>query len=211
MTGGDPQQQPQRGSGAAGAERERVVAAFERAAAERGYRRLSMEDVVHCAGASRAEIEAHFASLDQGLAAAQEAFLARLRRDAVAACEEQEEWPQRVRTALGAVLDSLVEGSAVARAFAVEATAANLAAANRQLATLERFAAMLAEGRRHHPAATELPALTERLLVGGVASIAFSRLLAEEAIALPDLEPELAELLLMPYLGGVAARRVARA
>jgi AcrR family transcriptional regulator len=211
VTGGDPQPQPRRGSGTAGAERERVVVAFGRAASECGYARLRMEDVARCAAMPAVAVEAHFASLDEGLAAAQEAFLDRLWRDAVAACEEQEEWPQRVRAALGAVLDSLGEGSAVARAFAVEATAASLAAANRQLATLERFAAMLAAGRRHHPAATELPTLTERLLVGGVASIVFSRLLAEEAMALPGLGPELVELVLLPYLGEAAARRVARA
>jgi AcrR family transcriptional regulator len=188
-----------------------VVAAFARAAADRGYARLRTADVARYAGVSLGEVEGYFESVEQGLAAAQQAFLDRLRLDAVAACEEPGEWPLRVRAALGAVLTSLVEASAVARAFSVEATAASLAAANRQLAALERFAAMLEEGRRHHPAAASLPAVTERVLIGGVASIVSARLLAEEAAALPALEPELLELLLLPYLGEAEARRIAGA
>jgi hypothetical protein len=44
-------------------------------------------------------------------------------------------------------------------------------------------------------------------LVGGVASIISDRLLSEEPQALIDLEPQLAEFLLVPYLGRAEASR----
>lgn len=198
--GGDPQRPPKAGSDSDGNERERIVAAFARAAAEHGYAQLETGHVARYAGLGPGALEAHFDSVEQGLAAAQEEFLDGLRRDAISAAEDPDEWPLKVRAALAAVLASLAEAGAVARALGVEASAVSLAATGRQLAALERFASMLAEGRRHYPAAASLPPVTERLLVGGVASVVTARLLAEEAAALPGLERELTELLLLPYV-----------
>ena len=93
--------------------------------------------------------------------------------------------------------------------FTANLAAANLAATERQFAAVESFAAMLRDGRRLYPRAAELPAPTERALVGGIASIISGHLLAEEPQALSELEPELAELVLMPYLGQTEAKRVA--
>lgn len=209
MTGGDPQRRAGGGSESRGEPREWLLAAFGKATAERGYANLEVEDVLRHAGVSRAAFDVHFASLEEGLLAAQEAFFDRLWLDVAGACEEDGEWPTRVRSALGAVLATLVEASAVARVFVVEAAAASLAAAERQLAVMERFARLLGEGRRLYPAAASLPAATERALVGGVASIVSGHLLMEDTEAIPAIEPELVELLLTPYLGGVEARRAA--
>lgn len=197
-------------SGGSRDDRERLVAAFAKAVAEHGYAALTVEQVNDYAGLSPGAFEAHFESKGQGLIAAQEAFLERLWLEAVHAGEELEEWPLRVRAGLRAVLSSLVEASALARVFAVEACAASLAAAERQFAALDRFAALLREGRRNYPAAASLPAATERALVGGVASIVASNLLMEDPQAIPALETELVEFVLMPYVGGVEARRIAR-
>jgi len=211
VTGGDPQRWTEVDPEPSGELRELLIAAFGKATAEHGYANLEIEHVLRHAGVSRAAFEAHFASMEQGLLAAQDAFFDRLWLDVAGACEEPGDWPVRVRGALSAVLASLVEASAVARVFAVEAAAASLAAAERQFAALERFAALLREGRRHYPAAAYLPEATERALVGGIASIVSGHLLMEDTEALPLLEPQLVELILIPYLGEVEARRVARA
>jgi hypothetical protein len=55
-----------------------------------------------------------------------------------------------------------------------------------------------------------MPPTTERALIGGVASIVADRLLSEEPRSLVDLEPQLAEFLLLPYLGRTEASRFAR-
>ncbi|HEX8752006.1 MAG TPA: TetR/AcrR family transcriptional regulator [Solirubrobacterales bacterium] len=187
-----------------------LVAAVSKVAAERGYSRLTVDRVVRCAGVSRATFEEHFESREQGLIAAQDAFLERLWQDVSAACEAAgAAWPQKVRATLAAVLGALVEASDLARVFAIEGIAASLALAERQHEMLDRFAALLREGRRLYPAAASLPETMERALVGGIASIVTRQLLAEEPQAIDKLEPELVELVLIPYLGDEAARRVA--
>jgi AcrR family transcriptional regulator len=189
-------------------QRERLIAAFAKAAAERGYALLDLNQVAREAGVSRSTFEAHFKSKEQGLVAAQDAFFDRLRLEVLHACEGPGEWPLKVRAALEATLAFLVEASTLARVFTIEAAAASLVAAERQSAALERFADLLRQGREHYPAASSLPDATERLLVGGVASIVSTHLLVENPQAIPVLEDQLVELVLIPYLGAAEARRV---
>lgn len=208
MTGGDPQRRAEVPSEASSELRELLVSAFAKAAAEHGYASLEVDHVLRHAGVSRAALEAHFPTLEQGLVAAQDAFLDRLWLDVAAACKESMDWPRKVRAALGAILSSLAEASGLARVFVVEATAVDLAVSERQFATLDRFADLLRAGRDHYPRARALPRATERVLVGGIASILAGHLLMEDTQALPSLEAELVELLLIPYLGEDEARRV---
>jgi len=186
-----------------------LVAAFTKAAAEHGYAKLEVEQVLRHAGVSRATFDAHFKTMEQGLIAAQDAFFNRLWLDVSAACESADEWPLRVRAAMAAILASLAEASAPARVFAIEATAASLVAAERQFAALDQFAKLLRDGRDLYPCAATLPAATERALIGGIASILSGHLLVEEPQAIPGLESELVELVLIPYVGAGEARRVA--
>lgn len=189
-------------------ERERLLAAITRVAGEQGYFNLTVEDVVRYAGVAEDTFFDHFASTEEGLMAAFDSFLDRLWQEVCPVCEADVEWPQKVRAALDVTLTYLAEAASVARVFALEA-AANLAVTERQFAAMERYAAMLRDGRRHYPRGAELPAQTERAIVGGIASIVSRHLLAEDPQALSALEPELTQLVLMPYLGSAEAERIA--
>lgn len=189
--------------------RERLIAAISKTAAEHGYAGLTIERIVSSAGVRREDFDAYFESREQGLLAAQDLFLQRLLGEAAAACERSVPWPSRLRAGLRAVLASLLESAALARVLTVEADAAGLALAERRLVALDDFARLMRSGREHSPRAAALPDLTERVLVGGVASLLRQRLLREEPASTPTLEVELAELLLLPYLGHEEARRVA--
>jgi AcrR family transcriptional regulator len=191
-------------------ERARVVAAFSKAASELGYRGLDMERVARYAGIPLERCQEYFVTKEQGLVAAQDAFLDRLWSEVISVRGAAGTWPDGVRSAIHAVLEIVVEASPLARVFMVEATAASMAAAERQYAFLGRLADLLLRGRVFYPRAALLPAATERLLVGGMASIVGEHLLAEEPAALAALEPQLVEALLMPYLGSAEARRQAR-
>lgn len=191
-------------------ERARIVAAFSKAASELGYRGLDMKRVARNAGLSVERCQQFFATKEQGLVAAQDAFLDRLWDEVVSARGASVAWPDGVRAALHAVLAIVVEASPLARVFMVEATAVSMAAAERQYAFLGRLADLLRGGRVSRPQAALMPPATERLLVGGMASIVCEHLLAEEPAALSAMEPELVEILLMPYLGSAEARRQAR-
>jgi AcrR family transcriptional regulator len=201
--------QPEDSLAATGEQRALIVAAIAKAASEHGYANLTMEQVLGYAGVSRATFDAHFESKEQGLIAAQDAFLDRLWLDVVSACDAPGQWPLKVRAALMAILSSLVEASNLARVFVVEAVATSIAAAERQFAVLDQFATLLRGGRDLYPEAASLPDATERALVGGIASIVSAHLLMEDPQAIPALERELVELVLIPYLGEGEARRIA--
>jgi AcrR family transcriptional regulator len=190
-------------------ERDRFIAAFGKAASEHGYRDLTFEQVARYAGAPAERLEFHFANKEEGLVAAQDAFLNRLWLDVLEICEAPGDWPIRVRAALTSVITTLAEASTLARVFTIEATAASFAAAERQFAALDSFARLLGDGRRLYPRAAELPAATERVLIGGIASMITVPLLAEEPQALLALEPQLVELVLVPFVGAGRARQVA--
>ena len=211
MAGEDSQQLPGGEPERTGEQRERLVSAFAKAAAEHGYAGLELDQVRRYAGVTEDAFAAHFENKEQGLIAAQDAFFDRLWLDVAGACDAPGDWPLKVRAALAAILASLVEASNLARVFAIEAAAASLAAAERQFAALDQFARLLAGGRRLYPEAASLPEATERALVGGIASIVSGHLLMEDPQAIPALEAQLVELVLIPYLGEGEARRVAAA
>lgn len=157
MAGGIPHRRSQNDATAADAQRERLVAAFAKAAAEHGYSGLELDHVAQYAGETRAAFEIHFSSKEQGLIAAQDAFIERIWLDLVGACEGPGGWPFKVRAGLASVLASLFEASSLARVFAVEAASASLAAAERQYAALDQFATLLREGRRYFPRRPRCP------------------------------------------------------
>ena len=190
-------------------ESSRLVAAFSKAAGEQGYARLDVDTVARYAGLSPDFFREHFTGTEQALVAAQEAFLKRLLLDIESACESAAGWPEKVQAAVAAVVDSLVEASAIARVFAIEAPGVSLAAAERQFSSLDRLAGLLREGRSLYPESKDLPELTERALIGGTVSVVSQHLLAENPQAIRALEPQLTEFLLGPYLGKVEAHRIA--
>jgi AcrR family transcriptional regulator len=191
--------------------RDRLVAAFSKAAAEQGYSQVDVATVSRYAGLSADDFFEQFKGTEQALLAAQEAFIQRLTLEVEAACEEAGDWPSRVRATIAALVTSLGESSALARVFAIEAPGASLAAAELQFAALDRLAALLAEGRALYPPAAGMPPVTERALVGGAFSIVSEHLLAEDPGGIHVLEIELVQMILTPYLGAAAARRVAAA
>jgi AcrR family transcriptional regulator len=192
-------------------ERERLIAAFSKAAAEQGYSRLDLATVARYANVSVARFQEHFASVEQALVAGQTAFHQRLWLDIEGRCDASAPWPQRIRAGVGALVETLVETPVTARLFVIEGPSASLAAAERQYAALSRLAAYLRAGRRLYPSAAGLPEAQERALIGGTVSIICEHLLAENTEEISRLRPQLIEILLGPYLGEEEARSLARA
>jgi AcrR family transcriptional regulator len=199
--------------GRSGSERDRLLAAIIRSLAdEEGSAGLTAARVSHYSGLPEASYRRYFPSRDDAFIAAFDVFADRLWREVSIVREAQPDWPSQVRAAVEVALTLLSEASALARVLAIEGPAvAGLPASQRQFAVLESYSALLREGRDLYPVARGLPPLTERVLIGGVASIVFAHLLAEEPETIAALAPELTEVLLAPFLGLAEARRVARA
>jgi AcrR family transcriptional regulator len=192
-------------------QRERLIDAFTKTAAERGYARTGAAEVAAEAGLPHETFYRHFPDLQRCLAASYDAYFERLLAHIEDACHGEREWPERVKTAVGASLEFVVETASRARLFSVEAVSAGPALLERRFASTTRLAARLERIRAHCPRGAALPGATEWVLVAGVHSRISAHLLAEEAHVLTDLGPELVELLLSPYLGEQEARRLATA
>lgn len=175
--------------------------------ASRGYAATSVERVIELAGVSRASFYKLFDNRHDCLLAAYDAVFEAFVAEVSAACRGEAAWRDRVAAAIAAALEFVVRRPAEARLLALDAIAVDGTAAHRALEAAERLVAMLRTGRDHCVQAADLPEVTERALLGAVASVVNWCLLKEESLT--DLEPQLVQLVLTPYIGPAAAAQQA--
>jgi AcrR family transcriptional regulator len=193
-------------------QRERLLDAATSLFAELGYGSLSVARITDRAHVSRATFYEMFADKLDCLIAAQRAAYQPFTEAIVDACEAERSWPEAIAAAVRAALrfgaDSPDElGMLLLSSHPI----AEPALAGRALAVHEQLAKLLRRGRRRHMPDVDLPELTEPAVVGAAIAIAGSRLAAGEAHRLPEMAPELVQMILGPYLGGAEAARVALA
>jgi AcrR family transcriptional regulator len=200
-----------KGEAADGAEdeRERLVAAFTKIAAERGYAATTVADVARTAGLSTEAFHRHFADRRRILIAAFDSFIQRLLDETERAIDAESDWPDQVRAAVSAGVGFVAETSRSARLFAIEALTVGPPILERYFAATARLARMLRAGRRRYPRAAQFPEQMEWVLVTGVGSLVVGALLAEDPSHLSEMEGQLVELFLTPFLGLEEARRIA--
>jgi AcrR family transcriptional regulator len=185
--------------------RERLLVGMLIELADRGYEAMRVADALSGAGVSRADFEAEFADKDACLFAAYEQLTERLTRKASRGCALGEEWPQRVRRGLEALLEELAGAAAMARVAIRTFPAIGPEARARYQDFVEGFAPLLREGREFSEAGAELPAEVELLAVGAAEAIVFEEIEAGRAAQLPTLAPAILFSLLVPFLGPEAA------
>jgi hypothetical protein len=74
---------------------------------------------------------------------------------------------------------------------------------------IEEFGERLLPGRELRPEGDLLPELTEKMMIGGLATLIAQRLDFGRHVELPTLAPEAIQFVLTPYLGAEEARGVA--
>jgi hypothetical protein len=139
--------------------------------------------------------------------AAFDAAAPRLRQAVLAACPRDADWPARVAAAIYAVLDFALADPQAICILTRGALIQRPHGPNRFLELVEHFAELL---RAQVPQDDELPASTERAVIGAVAVTIADHLRHDRLDRLRDAGPELVELSLRPYLGREQARRRAR-
>jgi AcrR family transcriptional regulator len=188
-------------------QRERLIVAMLNAAAELGYLETNVQDVIDRAGVSRPTFYEHFSNKEDCFLAAFDTSAERLRKMIHAAARKGgDNWRDRVRFALEALLRFASREPDTARTLVVEARAASAAAVRRRVELLDHFAhclqsqseELLPEGRSH-------TALTASGIVGGVESLLYSRLCKQEYEQLESLLPSLMYFVVLPYEGHEAA------
>lgn len=187
-------------------QRERVLAAMLRAAAELGYRNANVQDVIHRAGVSRPTFYEHFANKDDCFLAAFDTGAQRLREQVEAAAGGGgDAWRDRVRRGIGALLGFATAEPDAARTIVVESRGASEEALARRVRLLDHFARCLQAQARASAPPSPTPTTTASAVVGGIESILYSRLCRDELDDLPDLLPSLMYFAVLPYEGHAAA------
>jgi AcrR family transcriptional regulator len=190
-------------------QRARIIAALAEETAAKGYRAVTVADIVRRAGIARNTFYENFASKeDCFLAASEFAFEESLRR-VVEAAETVETWPARVHLGLAAFLNYVAGEPAMARTCIVEALSAGPAAVERYEHSVQGFVRLFRLGRKVSARGEELAETLEETIVGGIFWIIYQRIILGETERIEELLPELVEFSLAPYLGAEAAKRVA--
>jgi AcrR family transcriptional regulator len=193
-------------------QRRRILRAIAELVAKRGYADVTVELIVKRARVSYKTFYKHFSGkeecfqefFDSTFAATEKSIRDRL-------AEERGEWSDRVMLALRLWIDRIVAEPLLARAAIVEAPTVGPGMLERYGRATRAFAPLFRAGRELSPRGAELPPTIEDTLSGSVFWSAYQRLIVGEAERLPDLLPEVIELVLRTYLGQAEAARIARA
>jgi AcrR family transcriptional regulator len=190
-------------------QRARIIAALAEEISEKGYRGVTVADVVKRAAIARNTFYENFSSKEDCFLAAQEFAMSSALERVVAAAGELESWPLRVHAGLAAFLEYVAAEPALARTCLVESLSAGPAAVSHYEESQQAFVSLFRLGRDVSPYGTDLPETLEEAIIGGVFWIVYQRLAVSEPDAVIELLPEMVEFALTPYVGAEAAREVA--
>ncbi len=145
---------------------------------EKGYRDTTVADVVRLARTSRRSFYEHFDDRDACFLALFDATNDAMMQEIAASVQADQPLDEQVDNAIDAYIDNVSKQPALYASFVRELPGLGQAGAERGLATLERFAALLValvdSGRREQPAlgARPLTMDTAIIIVGGLRELA---------------------------------------
>jgi AcrR family transcriptional regulator len=196
-------------------QRERLLVATAEAIGECGYASLSVGGLIDRAGVSRATFYQLFDDKHHCVLETQEwasgRLLDRIRESARAARAAGAEWPVAVAEAIGAALDFTAEHQGEARLVLASSLSPSEPKLAEGPALHLRLVGLLRQAAARIPGARTASELTEEAAVAAAISIVGSSLAAGELGNRQDLRRDLVQIVLVPYLGGTQARRVAEA
>lgn len=137
-----------------------------------------------------------------------EAALGRLQVRVETACAAEVPWPARVAAAVQAALALAAADPATAQVLTNDALSEGREGFAHYDRMIGHFGEMLLPGRAERPEGDMLPEITEKLMVGGLASLIAQRLDYGRHVELPSLAPEAIQFVLTPYVGVEEARRI---
>lgn len=180
-------------------QRERLIDAVPRVAAERGYEAMSVADIVKAAAVSRNAFYKNFADKQECFAAAHDAGHEQLFEVLMRPCDAGATIEERVQRSLAAGLDAMASDPEMARLLFVEAPSAGEEIALRYHEWLQRYGTLLRSAAPDLPARAIPAPEVEGVIVGGIASRVASELLHDRAKKLQDLGAPLVEYVLAFY------------
>ena len=202
-------------------QRARLLTAMVQEVSERGAANVSVGHVVGRSGVSRRTFYEIFRDREECFLAAFDEALQHAAAVVVPAYGTGGAWQTRVRAGLTALLGFLDTDRVAARLLIVESLAAGLSVLERRRQVIADLVAVLDLGRTEGNAKLDPPALTAEAIVGGLLSVVHGRLAGSsdsetrttrgrghiEKSSLLELSGPLMGMIVLPYLGPVAARK----
>jgi AcrR family transcriptional regulator len=158
--------------------RDRLIAAMAASIEEKGYRDTTVADVVRIARTSRRNFYEHFEDRDACFLSLFDATNDAMMRAVAAAVHPDQTLDEQVDNAVDAYIDNVSQQPALYASFVRELPGLGKAGAERGLATLERFAALLVtlvdSGRAAQPELSVRPLTVDTaiIIVGGLRELA---------------------------------------
>lgn len=190
-------------------QRARIIAALAEETVEKGYRAVTVADIVRRAGIARNTFYENFSSKEDCFLAASEFGVTEALSQVLDATGKVEGWPARVNAGIAAFLGYVAGEPALSRLCVVEALSAGPASVERYEESMQSFAPLFRMGRKLCPHGEDLPETLEETIIGGIFWIVYQRIIMGQTEQIEELRPELTEFSLTPYLGTEAAKRVA--
>jgi len=189
-------------------QRRRILDGAARVVAERGYREVSVADIVKEAAIARARFYENFASKEDCFLNVYDETAEQTLEAVGQACSGSlESFPERVSAGIAALLQAIEADPARARACVVEGPAVGPAINSRFEKLVADFAALLRSGRGE--GSSELPATAEETVVGGLYWLLYHAMIEERPKKIARLRPQLVEFALIPFIGAEAAAAAA--
>jgi AcrR family transcriptional regulator/DNA-binding MarR family transcriptional regulator len=177
---------------------------------EHGLRREFVGRVAARGGVPRDVLEHVFGGREECFVAVFDGVVDRVAEVVLPAFEQSEEWRERVRGALSALLEYLDFEPGVARLLVVDALNAGPGVLKHRREVLDVLSAALDQGRLEAKRGQEPPPLTAEGVLGALLSVLHARLSEQGTGSLYELVNPLMSLVVLPYLGPAAAAKELR-
>jgi AcrR family transcriptional regulator len=188
-------------------QRQRILDAVADVVSLAGYQAMSVEDVIGAAGVSRRTFYDTFASKEDAFLIAYEEIAAKLILAVKEAYDRSETFPEGVIACVRAFLEFVAARPHYADMCIVEVLAAGPDALARRNGVMRAMAELLRQGAATMKDRITPPDVTVEMIIGGIYQVVYSRILHGDTDRLPELLPDLAYCMMLPYLDHAAAER----
>jgi AcrR family transcriptional regulator len=180
--------------------REQILALVTKVFAKRGYQAATIDHLVAGGKTSMGGFYKFFEGKEDCFVQVFDR-VDEMARDRLAMTREGGGWAEEMALGLRALIEFAAEEPLAARVVLLEAQTGGPAAVARYNAVVGEAAAALGRGRTESKGGADLPESFEDATVSGVIWLIQNRLARGEAVAVETLYPQLAKVLLEPYVG----------
>ncbi len=180
-------------------QRERILRAAAKVAAERGFGSLSIPAITAAAGVSNQTFYEKFASKQEAFGVALDILVKGTLGRVSAAIEAEDDWVEGVRAGLATLLSCLAESPPLARLLTIEVLSAGPVALDRAEVVMDRLVAMFNPGAIPAQVGARPPDVVIEAIGAGVFVVLQNEVAQGRTEALPELLPEISFIVLAPF------------